>query len=306
MREKSPCTLSPIPDADCDSQPDCPVEFAGPVAFGHDDGYTTATRKSRGSDNSKVAGLCSPRVMPTVADRSETTVLVPVDASDPGTPSPDVVELLGPHELVVLGIYPVPDQAIPDQLRSQFGDEAAAAVESVADRFADRGAGVETRVVFSRDRDATIEHIAAETGVDAVLTTGGIEEELDRVLVPIRGAEGNIDEIVGFLGLLLRGSETDVTLFNVADSDDEASSGEFLLRGVRDRLEEDGIDPDRIAWQQERDFDAGDAIVQAAAEHDLLVVGETEPSLRERLLGEVTNQLIAESPVPVLVVRRDR
>lgn len=244
--------------------------------------------------------------MPTVADLSETSILVPVDASDPGTPSTDIVELLSPHGLVVLGIYPVPDQAMTDQLRDQFGDEATAAVESVADQFADRGAGAETRVVFTRDRDTTIDHVAAETGVDAVLTTGGIEEELDRVLVLIRGEEGNIDEIVGFVGLLLRGSETDVTLFNVADSDDQAASGEFLLRGVRDRLEEDGIDPDRIAWQQERDFDAGDAIVRAAAEHDLLVVGETDPSLRERLRGEVTNQVVAESPVPVLVVRRDR
>ena len=243
--------------------------------------------------------------MPTVADLSETTILIPVDASDPGTPSQGVVELLSPHSLIVLGVYPVPEQATTDQLRSQFGEEATAAVETVADRFADDGAAVETRVVFTHDRDQTIERVADEERVDAVLTAGSIEEDLDRVLVPIRGEEGNVDAIVGFIGLLFQGSETDVTLFNVADSDDAASQGEFLLRGVRDRLEEDGLDAGRIDWQQERDYDPGDAIVRVAADHDLLVVGETEPSLRERLLGEVTNQVIDESPVPVLVVRRN-
>lgn len=236
------------------------------------------------------------------ADLSETTILVPVDASDPGEPSAGVIELLSPHSLVVLGIYPVPDQATTDQLRSQFGEEATAAVEAVADRFAGNGATVETRVVFTHDRSQTIDRIAAEHEVDAVLTAGTLEEQLDRVLVPIRG-DDNLERIVAFVGVLMRGSETTVTLFHVADSDEEASRGEFLLRGACDRLEEDGLDPDRIDWQQERDFSPADAIVRTAEEYDLLVVGETKPSLRERLLGDVTSTVVDDSPVPVVVVR---
>lgn len=235
-------------------------------------------------------------------DLSETVILVPVDASDPGEPSPGLVELLSPHSLVVLGIYMVPDQSTTDQLRNQFGDEATSAVQAVADRFADRGAGAEAKVVFTRDRDKTIERVANECDADAVLTPGGIDEQLDRVLVPIRG-EGNLEQIVAFVGILMRGSEATVTLFNVADSDEAASRGEFLLRGARDRLSEDGLDPARIDWQQERDFDPGEAIVRTAEAYDLLVVGETEPSLRERLLGDVADKIIEDAPAPVLVVR---
>ncbi|WP_281273014.1 universal stress protein [Halalkalicoccus subterraneus] len=38
-------------------------------------------------------------------------------------------------------------------------------------------------------------------------------------------------------------------------------------------------------------------------DYDLVVVSETEPELRERLIGDLTDDLIDRSPKPVLVVR---
>lgn len=113
---------------------------------------------------------------------SEATVLVPFDASGPSNPSTDLIELLGPHSVVALGYYPVPDQSTTEQLESQFGEEAREEAESIADQFADHGANVTTVVVFTHDRSTTIEAVAAEYGVDAVLTTGLVEGTLDRVL----------------------------------------------------------------------------------------------------------------------------
>lgn len=233
---------------------------------------------------------------------SGATVLVPIDASDPGQPSADLVELLGTHSIVVLGYYPVPDQSTTDQLEDQFGEEARAATESIADRFAERGTEVTTEVVFTHDRSTTIETVAAEYEVDAVLTTGLVEGELDRVLVPLRG-DDNLERIVEFIGVLLRQSTSEVTVLNVAESDDEAAKGELIVRGACDRLEEDGLDPERTDWRQERAGDVSSTIVSIAEDYDLMVVGETEPSLRERIIGGVTRDLIDRSPQPVLVVR---
>ena len=233
---------------------------------------------------------------------SDATVLVPIDAENPGDPSADLVELLGPHSVVVLGYYQVPDQSTTGQLETQFGDEARAATQRVAEQFAERGTDVTTSVVFTHDRSTTIDRVAAEYEVDAVLTTGLVEGELDRVLVPLRG-DDNLEQIVAIVGVLLRESETEVTVLNVAASDDDAAQGELIVRGACDRLEEDGLDPERTGWQQEQSSDVSSTIEAVAAEHDLVVVGETEPSLRERIIGGITRDLIDRSPRPVLVVR---
>lgn len=235
-------------------------------------------------------------------DLSGAAVLVPINAKDPGDPSADLIKLLGPHSVVVLGYYPVPDQSTTDQLEAQFGDEAQAATEAVAKQFAEHSTDVTTTVVFTHDRSTTIDTAATEYEVDAVLTTGLVEGELDRVLVPLRG-DDNLEQIVAVVGVLLRESETAVTVLNVARSDDDAAQGELIVRGACDRLEEDGLDPDRTSWRQEQASDVSGTIETVAADYDLVVVGETEPTLRERIIGGVTRDLIDQSPQPVLVVR---
>ncbi len=235
---------------------------------------------------------------------SEATILVPIDTSDPGTPSASLVELLSPHSVVVLGYYPVPDQSSADQLRAQFGEEAEAELDAITERFTDAGADADSVLVFTKDRSKTIDRVAADYEVDAVLTADPVEDRLNRVLVPIRGEE-NVDGILDFVATLLAESEATATLFNVATSDDEASRGELIIRGACDRLEESGVDPERVDWKQQRDPSASTAIVGAAGAFDLLVVGESEPSLRDRILGNVTNTVIEESPQPVLIVRNN-
>jgi nucleotide-binding universal stress UspA family protein len=234
---------------------------------------------------------------------SEPTVLVPIDASDPGEPSQGLVELLSPHQLVVLGYYPVPDQTATDHARRQFGEEATEAVEGIADRFAERGGGAEPVVVFTHDRSETIDNVAADYGVDAVLTAGPVGESLDRILVPLRG-DDNLDRILAFVGVLLRDSDATATVFNVAESEADASQGELLVRGACDRLEEEeGIDPARIDWRQATGTAVTDTIVNVADAYDLVIVGESEPSLTERILGKVTNTIIDRSSEPLLIVR---
>lgn len=46
-----------------------------------------------------------------------------------------------------------------------------------------------------------------------------------------------------------------------------------------------------------------DPIIEAAKVYDLLIVGESKPSLTERILGSVTNEVIEQSADPLLIVR---
>ncbi|ESS12866.1 MAG: universal stress protein UspA related nucleotide-binding protein [uncultured archaeon A07HR60] len=233
---------------------------------------------------------------------SNATILIDVDASDPGDISPSLIDLLGPHKVVVLGYYPVPDQSSAGQLRKEFNADATAAVERIADQFSAHGASVESTVVFTHDRDKTIFSTADEYDVDAVLTAGTIGERLESVLVPLRG-EPTVEHIAEFVSTLLRESDANVTLFNIPESEDEASTGEFLLRGVRDRLVDEGLSHDRVEWRQEFAASPTQGIIDESAEYDLLIVGETEPSLRERILGTVTSGVVGEAACPALIVR---
>lgn len=232
----------------------------------------------------------------------DSTVLIPINAAEAEDLPVALVETLAPLHIVVLGYYLVPSQAAPEQVRSDHADEATAAIEDAVSQFADRGAEVESVVVFTHDKDETIDHVAAEYDVDAVLTPGDYAEGLARVLVPMRGDE-NLDKIISFIINLMRQSDVTATLYNVAESDGEASHGELLLRGARDRLEESGIDPDRVEWQVDRGDSPADSIVATAREYDVLIVGESEPSLRERILGRITGRVVDRVDQSVLVVR---
>jgi len=232
----------------------------------------------------------------------DSTVLIPVNAAEAEDLPVTLVKTLAPLNIVVLGYYLVPNQAAPEQVRSNHKEEATAAIDDAVSQFTDRGAEVESVVVFTHDKDETIDHVADEYDVDAVLTPGEYVEELSRVLVPMRGDE-NLEKIISFSTDLLRQSDVTATLYNVAESDGDASHGELLLRGARDRLAENGIDPDRVNWQVDRGDSPGDKIVTTAQEYDVLIVGESEPSLRERILGRITGHVVDRVEKPVFVVR---
>lgn len=234
------------------------------------------------------------------ADGRETLVW-PTDVTDPETPPDGLVDLVANHRLVVLGYYPVPDQSTPEQLRADRDDEAAAAVASVADAVRARGVDVEEVVVFTRDENETVDRVAAEHGADAVLTPG-VDDPITRLFVPVRGGE-NLGRIVAFVAGLAADADVSVTLYNAAGSADAASTSELLLRGAADRLAEAGVGRDRIEWTVERSDDAVASVLDAATEHDLLVIGESEPSLRERILGDAAGRLVDAATQPVAVVR---
>lgn len=157
--------------------------------------------------------------------------------------------------------------------------------------------------MFTKNRLQTIDRVAEEYGADAVVTPGQIDDGVTEVLVPIKG-DPNIARIVGFAGRLLENSEASITAFHVADSDADEARAEFLLRGACDKLRELGVDPDRVNWRQERSGSTAKTIAATADTYDLLVVGESEPSLRRRILGGVTGRVSDRTTSPTLVVRR--
>ena len=223
--------------------------------------------------------------------------MVPVDVSTPDTPRLDVLDVLRPFDVVLLGYFPVPDQAEPAMLKHEYEDEAAARLDEIA---AGRGEVTEV-LVFTHDRDATVDRIAEEYGCDAVLTAGDIDQ-LDRVLVALRG-DVNVTRIVSVVANLLLGSDATATVLHAVDENTEPNQGESLLQSTVEQVIDQGIEDDRIDRKLVTDGDPSETILALETDYDLVVLGETEPTLRERIIGAFLSSLIDELDRPALIVR---
>ena len=232
---------------------------------------------------------------------SASTVLVPVDVSTEEIPPTGVLDLLGGVNVLLLGYYPVPSQAAPAQIKAQQGTQATERLEAARDAIARRVDTVAEELCYTHDRTETIDRIADEYGCTAVLRLGPADS-VDRILVPLRG-DSNVDSILKLVGDLLGTDDASVTLFHSAEENTDREYGETLLADAVDRLSAAGVDPARIDRQLSDTDETGVDIVAAAGEFDVVVLGETDPSLRDRILGAVQRATLTETDLPVFVVR---
>lgn len=232
--------------------------------------------------------------MPPIGDL---TILVPVDVSKPESPTLGVLDFLQPYEVILLGYFPVPDQAEPAHLKHEFESEAAARLSEVADGRDN----LQEVLVFTHDREATIGRVANQYDCDAVLTAGKTEG-IDRILVSLRG-DVNLDRIVSVVANLLHASTATATLFHSVADDGDSGQADALFQGAIDDLVDQGIARDRIDHRLSEEGDPHGEIAALGGEHDLVVLGETEPSLRKRIIGSFLSRVIDETEIPALIVR---
>ncbi len=240
----------------------------------------------------------------TDSSRGPSSILVDVELPDPAPLSPALIEVLSSLRVVLLGWFAVPEQTSPAQARDQFGEEAQDTLDAIAQRFAEAGAEGTTRLVFTGDKLDTLTRISSEEDCDAVLIPGAMDE-LRRVLVPLRGLE-NAREIAPFIADLCRDATATVTLLHIVEDEETTdSSRETVLEPAADRMRDHGLDASLLELDAVVADDPADAIVDRAATYDLVVLGETEPSVREILFGTVPERIVTTTDVPVIVVRHE-
>lgn len=233
---------------------------------------------------------------------SDWRVLVPVEILEGETVPESVVDLLATRPVVVLGYHVLPEQTAPGQARLQFEDQAQAKLDNLAAAFRAAGGDADTRLVFTHDEKQTLDRVADETGCEAILIPNPALD-VDRLLVSLHG-EANIARIVAFVAALIGGREVAVTLSYIADSEEGTTAGQSTVDDAAARLRDHGIPADAITADVTVSGTPVRAIATAAADHDAVVMGESEPSLRSFLFGEVSEQVAAQSLGPVIVVRK--
>ncbi len=224
-----------------------------------------------------------------------TRVLVPLAILEGESVSTGLPTLLATMDVTVLGYHVLPEQTPPDQARLQYEDRATEALVDLEAAFEAAGGSADHHLVFTHDREQTIDRIADETAADAYAITG-TTGPVDRLLVALTG-DVAVDRICSFVAELVGDREIDVTLFLATDDE---SSGRESLASAATTLSEHGIEVETELAVDEPPFEA---LVDTAAGHDAIVMGERAPSLRSFLFGEEAERVAAESVGPVLVVR---
>jgi hypothetical protein len=230
-------------------------------------------------------------------------ILVPVRVLEGESIPEGVPELLADAHVVLLGYHVIPEQTAPGQARMQFEERAIERLDDYEAMFADAGATVERRLVFTHEGQKTIDRTISEHDCQAVLVpnaTGSVED----VLVAVRGAVG-IDRLARVVAGVFGDTDAAVTLYHVAGEDETDEDAETLFDGLRNRLADLGLDESRVDTRIDRDRGPLDAIVDVADGYDTVVMGETDPSLATFVFGMPSDQVADQFLGPVLVVQRE-
>jgi Universal stress protein UspA and related nucleotide-binding proteins len=228
-------------------------------------------------------------------------LLVPVDVSTDALPGDGLADFVAGIDVVLMGYFTVPDQSLPAQLKLNRGEEAEARLDHIAEQMRDSGVAgtVETELVFTHDRRDPIDRIADEHACDGVLVPGETGS-IERVLVPLRG-DVNLDRILLFAGAVAQHSGASIALFHAVTDDDQ--DGETLLETATEQLTAGGLDDGQITRRVSEGGDSYAQIVERGSAFDLIVLGESEPSLRERIFGSTPEKITDQTNCSVVVVR---
>lgn len=234
-----------------------------------------------------------------LAVREPPKILIPVRVLKGQTVPEPLVEFLRPADIVVLGYHVLPDQTPTEQGSMQFEDRAQEAVEDIASGFRGAGGGVETRVVFTHDRNQTVARVADEVGATATLLPNPTSEVED-VLVAVRGSI-DVARLVDLVAALLADGDERVTLWGLTGGG--GYDTEAAVQRADATLEQRGFDPDRITVETSGSETPIYDIVARSAEFDVIVMGEGGPPVLSAVFGDDAERVAEGAVAPVLVVR---
>ncbi len=230
------------------------------------------------------------------------TVLVPLQVLEGESIPEGVPELLGGAHVLLLGYHVLPEQTATEQFREQFGERATKRLEECEAMVSAGGATVETRIVFTHEAQQTINRVLVEEDCFAVLIPKATAS-VERVLVAVRGTVG-LEQFVAVLSGLFADSVTDLTLFHVRGDKESHEEIEAMFDDLETALVDAGIGSEHIDTQVETGDQPIELIAEAADAHDVVVMGETDPSVATYVFGFPQDQLAAQFFGPVLVVQR--
>jgi nucleotide-binding universal stress UspA family protein len=115
----------------------------------------------------------------------------------------------------------------------------------------------------------------------------------------------NAERKASLLDIVEQDELISIDLVHIADPDDPEgeSEGERILNQAASTLTDAGFPELRIGRNVRTGTDVAFELSQAARGYDLVVLGETERDLGDRIFGPIGEYIVDERDVPVLILR---
>lgn len=231
----------------------------------------------------------------------ETRVLVPLALPEPEPISPWLQSFLDRVRVHVLGCYVVPDQTSPEQARDEFGDEASEQLDAIADEFREFSADVDSSLVFTRDMVQSIDRVASDLDVDAIVEPREVAPIRSLLAVVTRAID--YERFVKTVSALATDEIDRLNIVQVGAKGEDPQEQDLMLDGLRARLTDRGVGDEVIETDSMTTSDPTGEILSMAENFDIVIIAEREPTLTERLAGTIAQGVYQNCDIPVILVR---
>lgn len=232
------------------------------------------------------------------------TVLVFVTFPEPKFPTVGFLNHLAYPDVELVGCYSLGDDRSVRDVQTEDEEELTTELQKQAERFEQRGARTEYDLIFDEDPVEARHRISRSEDIDAILLPGETHT-LGKVLIASRHTQNAEQKMAKLLNIVDRDDLISVGLVHIADPDDPEgeAKGERVLNEMTSILTGEGIPPVQINRELRRGEDVSFELNKAARNYDLVVLGETQQDLGDRIFGPVGEYIIDKNDVPVLIVR---
>jgi nucleotide-binding universal stress UspA family protein len=230
------------------------------------------------------------------------TVLVFVEFPNPEVPTGGFLNHFRYPDAELVGFYHLDDSESIDEARAEYEDEFTTELKRLAEQFEQRGIRTEFELLFNHDRIGARQRIVERDDIDATLLPGAANT-LGNVLVGSRDLR-NADKKAPLLDIVDQEDLISIDVVHIVDPDDPEgeTEGKHILKQATSMFTDAGFPRVRIGRELRTGTDVAFELSQAARGYELVVLGETERDIGDRIFGPVGKYIVEKQGVPVLIV----
>lgn len=230
-------------------------------------------------------------------------VLVFVEFPDPKFPTTGFLNNLAYPDVKLVGFYHLDEEESVQEAQTEYEEEFTAELQKQAEKFEERGVRTEYDLIFNHDRIEARQRVAQKDDIDAILIPGRAYT-LGKVLIASSHAQNAEKKVTTLLNFVNRDDLIRVDLIHIADPDDPEGEdeGEKILKEVMSILKDEDIPPHQINREVRTGTDVAFELNKAARSYDLVVMGETQPDIGDKIFGPASEYIVEERDVPVLTI----
>jgi nucleotide-binding universal stress UspA family protein len=232
------------------------------------------------------------------------TVLVFVEFPNPEFPTAGFSKYLAYPDVELVGFYHLDDDESLQEAQTEYEEQFTTELRKQAERFEQQGVRTEHDLIFNHDRVEARQRIAESDEVDAILIPGGTNT-LGKILIASRHTRNAEQKVATLFNVVDRDELISVDLIHIADPDETEgeAEGKRILKEMTSILTDADVPAVQINREVRTGGDVSFELSNAARNYDLVVLGETEQDLGDKVFGPVGDYIVDEQDVPVLIVR---